>query len=385
MSSQEQKKSEQKQAQEGVDGVWLDKYSTLSRVYNYGFVNGSIEKGKEWYNYIKDSNSYVKSTLEYGENGVVAVGKPILSQLEQYDSIVKKVDEYGNSGLDILEKKVESIKGTSENLANKADCAADGLISASANYTPNVVINLVQKTNGMIDSLIESLLPPKDDDKVNEISDEEKFQLEKRMKFLLKLRKRLNTQTILEIPSNSIHLVTGYSGKSYSQAMDMICQLSNSVSKITTNSKFSQVFIDQIYLTVDNLVGQVAALSVWFKDINISETLISLGELSKMVNESKNHVLELTDPQERVEKLKHDFSLILKSCLDVLHNQMEGGKDKLESFKGVVSNHQYFVAAFSMLEDALNKLSLSLKNYSNNLEEKKSNDNSTSSNNNSTN
>ncbi|KAN0050114.1 hypothetical protein ACTA71_003217 [Dictyostelium dimigraforme] len=384
MSSQEQQKSKQGQAQEGVDGVWFDKYSTLSRVYNYGFVNGSIEKGKEWYNYIKDSNSYVKSTLEYGENGVVAVGKPILAQLEQYDSIVKKVDEYGNSGLDILEKKVESIKETGENLANKADSAADGLISVSANYTPNAVISLVQKTNTMIDSLIDSLLPPKDDDKVNEMSDEEKFQLEKRMKFLLILRKRLNTQSILEIPSNSIHLVTGYSGKSYSQAMDSISQLSLSISKITANSKFSKVFIDQIYQFADNLVAQVASLSVWFKEVNISETLISLGELSKMVNESKNQVLQLSDPHEKVEKLKKDFSSILKRCLDVLHNQMEGGKDKLESFKEVVSNHQYFVASFSLLEDTLNKLSTSLKNYSDNLEEKQSSS-SSSSNDNSTN
>ncbi|KAN0032177.1 hypothetical protein ACTFIV_006054 [Dictyostelium citrinum] len=379
MSSQEQPKSKQGQAQEGVDGVWLDKYSTLSRVYNYGFVNGSIEKGKEWYNYIKDSNSYVKSTLEFGENGVVAVGKPLLAQLEQYDSIVKKVDEYGNTGLDILEKKVESIKETGENLANKADSAADGLISVSANYTPSLVINLVQKTNNMIDSLIDSLLPPKDDDKVNEMSDEEKFQLEKRMKFLLKLRKRLNTQSVLEIPSNSIHLVSGYSGKSYSQAMDNISQLSNSISKITVNNKFSKVFIDQIYHYADILVGQVAAVSVWFKEINVSETLISLGELSKMVNESKNQVLEITDPHEKVEKLKKDFSKILKSCLDILHSQMEGGKDKLESFKESVSDHQYFVASFSLLESSLNKISLTLKNYSDSLEEKpsSSNDNST--------
>ncbi|KAM9989866.1 hypothetical protein ACTFIY_005909 [Dictyostelium cf. discoideum] len=380
MSSQEQQKSKQGQAQEGVDGVWLDKYSTLSRVYNYGFVNGSIEKGKEWYNYIKDSNSYVKSTLEFGENGVVAVGRPLLDKLEQYDVIVKKVDEYGNTGLDILEKRVESIKETGENLANKADSAADGLISVSANYTPNAVISLVQKTNNMIDSLIDSLLPPKDDDKVNEMSDEEKFQLEKRMKFLLKLRKRLNTQSILEIPSNSIHLVTGYSGKSYSQAMDNISQLSNSISKITVNSQFSKVFIDQIYHYTDILVGQVAAVSVWFREINVSETLISLGELSKMINESKNQVLELSDPQEKVDKLKKDLSKILKSCLDVLHNQMEGGKDKLESFKESVSDHQYFVASFSLLESSLNKLSVTLKNYLDNLEEKSSsssNDNST--------
>ncbi|KAM9953392.1 hypothetical protein ACTFIW_006744 [Dictyostelium discoideum] len=380
MSSQEQQKSKQNQAQEGVDGVWLDKYSTLSRVYNYGFVNGSIEKGKEWYNYIKDSNSYVKSTLEFGENGVVAVGRPLLDKLEQYDVIVKKVDEYGNTGLDILEKRVESIKETGENLANKADSAADGLISVSASYTPNAVISLVQKTNNMIDSLIDSLLPPKDDDQVNEMSDEEKFQLEKRMKFLLKLRKRLNTQSILEIPSNSIHLVTGYSGKSYSQAMDNISQLSNSISKITVNSQFSKVFIDQIYHYTDILVGQVAAVSVWFREINISETLISLGELSKMINESKNQVLELSDPQEKVDKLKKDLSKILKSCLDVLHNQMEGGKDKLESFKESVSDHQYFVASFSLLESSLNKLSVTLKNYLDNLEEKSSsssNDNST--------
>ncbi|KAM9983176.1 hypothetical protein ACTFIZ_005782 [Dictyostelium cf. discoideum] len=378
MSSQEQQKSKQGQAQEGVDGVWLDKYSTLSRVYNYGFVNGSIEKGKEWYNYIKDSNSYVKSTLEFGENGVVAVGRPLLDKLEQYDVIIKKVDEYGNTGLDILEKKVESIKETGENLANKADSTADGLISVSANYTPNAVISLVQKTNNMIDSLIDSLLPPKDDDQVNEMSDEEKFQLEKRMKFLLKLRKRLNTQSILEIPSNSIHLVTGYSGKSYSQAMDNISQLSNSISKITVNSQFSKVFIDQIYHYTDILVGQVAAVSVWFREINVSETLISLGELSKMINESKNQVLELSDPHEKVDKLKKDLSKILKSCLDVLHNQMEGGKDKLESFKESVSDHQYFVASFSLLESSLNKLSLTLKNYLDNLEEKSSsNDNST--------
>ncbi|EGC38801.1 hypothetical protein DICPUDRAFT_148489 [Dictyostelium purpureum] len=361
MSSEQQQKAQE----QPLDGVWYDKYSSLSRIYNYEFVHNSINYGKSWYDYIKDSNSLVKSTLTMGENSAMYVGAPIINTLEKYDNYVKKIDDFGNSGLDMAEKKIQDIKETGDNIIKKFDSSCDAIISTTANYTPNKVNDLALTTSNLIEKLIDSILPPPESEDLSKLTDEDKFELEKRMKFLLKLRKRLNATSITHIPSNSYKTITGAGTKSLHLSIDKLNDIVVKIQNLTVPGELTRAAIDNIYATLDACVAQVVGIAVYLKKIDLSETLISLGELSKTIKESKINILNIEDGNERVNKLKEDISQFLKKAADTLSNLNETGKDKLETLKN--KDYVYFNMAVGLLEDTVQSFVNALNSISNKL------------------
>jgi len=91
----------------------------LGRVMNYPSVNSLIDTAKGYYTYAKDSNDYVKKSLDSIESNIKSVVTPVLEN-EMVKKMEKPLDNMACRQLDKMEKLQEDYKPTYDYVVKKS-------------------------------------------------------------------------------------------------------------------------------------------------------------------------------------------------------------------------------------------------------------------------
>jgi len=140
----------------------------LGRVMNYPSVNSLIDTAKGYYTYAKDSNDYVKKSLDSIESNIKSVVTPVLEN-EMVKKMEKPLDNMACRQLDKMEKLQEDYKPTYDYVVKKvSDLAETGVqavepidqyLKNSYLATPvNVAVNITE-------SIVEKYIPTKEEEK----------------------------------------------------------------------------------------------------------------------------------------------------------------------------------------------------------------------------
>ncbi|EGG14689.1 hypothetical protein DFA_10947 [Cavenderia fasciculata] len=335
------------------DVVTVGKYATLSRIYDYSLVQGTVDRTFNLYNYAKQY-SLLKTPIALTEQVVTTIGKPIL---DKCDPLLQSVDQFGVKKLDQIESTVsrasEGTKDTFYNAVSSVDGVLDRVLDYGSEKIQGTQVNdLVQKTVGIADSVVDTVLPPPTNEDLD--NETEMYHLEKRCKLFLKLRKRINKESLMNVPSNSYnHVVQISKTKPLSATVDLLMETAQKLQDMTFSVSLKgaslQSAIDNVYKGLNTLSASVGSFTIWVSRFDTTEVYASLEELSKMVRASKDDVANMVDENEKVKKLKNDTVEVFRHVAHILQQQIDNGLAKYEDLKKPDS---MFKNSIYMLESA---------------------------------
>ncbi|KAF2076776.1 hypothetical protein CYY_001903 [Polysphondylium violaceum] len=239
----------------------------------------------------------------------------------------------------LLSLTVGPVKSIATYSINTFDTTLDSVINFGVEKVPHpeIVDKVVKQTMSTLDTIVDSVLPPPQNEDLDKLTDAELYQLEKRARFLLKLRKRLNSESIRSIPSNSYTALVKSSKENLptQEYLDKTNALILSIQNAASDKKqkLSQAAIEQLYSSFDTLVATLGSFSIWVKKVDPTEVLVSIQELAKMVKESKERVMNAATQHERVEYFKQDCGKILNRSRELVIEQFEQLKAKADQLR----------------------------------------------------
>jgi len=264
------------------------------------------------------------------------------SSKEQSSSTNAACNQSSLGGLynSILALTVGPVKSIATYSINTFDTTLDSVINFGVEKVPHpqIVDKVVKQTISTLDTIVDSVLPPAENEDLDKLSDNELYQLEKRAKFLLKLRKRLNSESIRSIPQNSYSALVKSSKENLPNTKEYYDKINGMVLAIQTaasdkKNKLSQTAIDQLYSSLDTLVATIGSFTIWVRKVDPMEALISIQELAKMVRESKEKVFNAATQNEKVEVFKQDCARIINRSREMVQEQLDIIRNKADELK----------------------------------------------------
>ncbi|EFA74968.1 hypothetical protein PPL_12002 [Heterostelium album PN500] len=356
----------------------LEKYKTLSRLYDYSLVSTTVNSSFDLYNYAK-SYSLLRMPMELSEATVSLVSKPIL---DVCDPLISRADDYTADKIDKLESTAvrtkelvistvtpykESAINTLTKTVSKVDSTLETFIEfgeekISGTPLQELIAKSATQIESIADNVVDTILPPASDEPTSDPS--EMYNLEKRFPVIYKIRTRVNTESVKGIPSNTYQGITKYTTvKPISYLVDKIHAAADKISSMNLSDvkdEVSKKTIDQIYQYLDTTAASVGNFSLWVHRFDPNEILISITELTNMIKESKNQILNMDDQKQKVQKFKDDCAKILSKTGQILQQQIDSGKAKVEEWKK--SDLTIVKTTIVMVEQAVHNILLVIPN-----------------------
>ncbi|GAM18441.1 hypothetical protein SAMD00019534_016160 [Acytostelium subglobosum LB1] len=323
--------------------VLIDKYQTLSRLYDYSLVNKSVSASLNWYNYAKGF-TLLKKPMELSESTIGLVAQPIYNACEP---MLKQVDKFSVDKLDKIETNVNKATEYVNNAVtapvrdyaigkiSTVDASIDNVLEfGHGKIQGTKIAELVNRSEALAESIVDTVLPAQNNDTPQE---SDMFNVERRFPVLYKLRNRVNYESVKHIPANS------YQGVAQTAAVKQIASTVESLEQTFKELKgmsvqeikddvFSKKTIDKIFNYLDATVEAVGSLSVWIKQFSPDiDFATRTKELTAYVTESRNRILQIVDQNEKLRKFKEESTRILEKTGTILKDQIEATSNKLKN------------------------------------------------------
>lgn len=329
---------------------WLNRYDTIQKISNYQTVTNAVEYGKGWYNYAKEKSTLLKNGLEMTEHTVEMFVKPLQNGLEKMDSVIIPLDKMTSSTIEKIETSAstanDKIFVSATDLLLNVDSKLSSIVNYGSKKIEGTVLNdYVNSSGQIINIVVDNILPPPEGEDLEHMNEDELFEMEKRAKFLLKLRKRTNLSSIKSAPGNSINSLIKLTKnignneiKHFTQTIDSLKTTSARVQQLTFNKTnvLTKVFVDGVYEKLDSIVAASGAVLLWVKKIDPTEAIVSIQELRKMIIESKERVMETVETSQKLNQLKNDCARIMERTSEIVNQQIDSTMDKLKKSEYVL-------------------------------------------------
>ncbi|GAM17102.1 hypothetical protein SAMD00019534_002770 [Acytostelium subglobosum LB1] len=369
-SSQQQPQQQQNDPNSNVTAL-IDKYQTLSRLYDYSLVNSAVNSSLNLYNYAK-SYTLLRMPMELSETTIGIVAKPIYStcepvlnyadrfsvdKLDKLETTVKKATEYVNEVTHpardyAITKVTETI--------NTVDVTLDNVLEyGHKQLQGSPLADLVDKSETVAESIVDTILPPPTDQKDQKPEDDSQlYHLEKRFPVLHMIRSRVNYESVKQIPKNTYNGISSMAQvKPINVIIDLLESTSNKIRNMTMSDvkeEVSKKTIEQLYVYLDSTAATIGSFALWVRRANPSDALNKIMELTEMIKASKEAVLQIADKDERIHKFKEDCSNIIQKASAILREQVDNGFVKIEEWKR--SDYSVLRHTIYMIENAVQNI-----------------------------
>lgn len=299
--------------------------SFISRVYSYSLVHRTSETVKGYYNYAKESSTYVKSSLETAEQYSQIIAHKVADQ-PTIESLLHKADDYGCAQLDKIEQKGSQIKQSYNEIKPKTYQSLDN--AANKIHGTSIEIALL-KTAGLVDGLVDSLFPPGLDESSELSAIPTNPNLVSRTAPIInKLKERVSVGSLKHLPARTYHISLGllYQAESLPLIHSTIGLLASAALTLKTVSDASAQVVSnewekahktQVAAALQTLLNNVITLSELLRKLNATEARVSVNELVSLIQNK----LEDID----VAKWREEISSILAKASTVLKQQVALG------------------------------------------------------------
>jgi hypothetical protein len=305
---------------------------------------------KGYYDYAKESNSFVKAGLQTAEN----YSQPVLHKLEEYshqpsiESLLHKVDQFGCRQLDKVEAGGHHLKETYDVLKPKTLQTLEN-VANRIHGTPIEVALL--KTVGAVDVVVDSLLPPDPEEPadVSEVPSDDPNVLDRATPVIKKLKTRVSKDSIKRLPSQTytvskdiifrnadaiphVHYCIGVLNTAAHRVRDASVH-TQAVAKngIHKGAQLSQQSIEYLHQSLQHLTTSLTKLVIVVKKLDPIEARASLEELTAMIQHSKDQLLANKYFKDS-SKVKEDISHILQKAGDLLSQHIAAGYTRVQSY-----------------------------------------------------
>lgn len=321
----------------------------VTRVFSYSLVNYFASTVQSYYGYAKQSNSYVKAGLETAESYT----HPILHKLEEYshqptiESLIHKVDQYGCKQLDKIEAGGKQIKDTYEVIKPKTIQSLEN-VANKIHRTP--VETALLKTVGVMDVVVDSLLPPDPAEPVEVASTgtDDPNIIDRTAPVIHKLKTRVNKESIKRLPSQTftvskdiifrnadavpqLHYCIGVLSTTAHRVRDVSVNTSAVArSGIQKGAEVSKASVEYVYNSLNAMVQHLTSIVVLVKKLDPTEARATVEELTVMIQHSKEELSQKYG-RDTAARLKEDISRILQKAGDLLSQQVAAGYTRAHS------------------------------------------------------
>jgi len=327
----------------------------FSRFSRYPLVHYLSETAKDYYFYAKESNIIVKKGLDTAES----ISQPIISKLDEYsrqpliENIIYSVDFYSCKQLDRVENTAQVLKGTTFDTVEK--------VAEKIHHTP--VESLLIKTVDVVDNIVDSLLPPQDDEEPDAEVLNDPNVVERTAPVFRKLTTRVSKDSIKRLPAqtyNEVKDLVFRNTETIPQVQFCIGLLSTASHKVLDakestqqvarkgvkkGAELSKASVDHIYHSLNHLMTVMTSLVAGVTNVNINDAKAALADVYALIQESKQNLVVNNNT------VKEDISRILQTAGDILSQQLALGYN-------LVSHSDYASVrrAASTLELIVNRL-----------------------------
>jgi hypothetical protein len=178
----------------------------VARLSAYPAVGYAFGKAKGCYNYAKENNSYIKASLEtaekYSHKLVYEYNHPTI------DALLLKTDKYGCQQLDKIEHRGKQLQGMYDSVKPKTKESLDK-VANKIHGTP--VEHILLKTISSVDSALDVLFPPKDNEpaQVSQVPEDPNL-VSQTAPIVNKLAERVSTESVKQLPFHVYSLTREY-------------------------------------------------------------------------------------------------------------------------------------------------------------------------------
>lgn len=312
----------------------------IARVYSYSLVQHASDTVKSYYSTAKESNSYVKASLETVEQ----YSQNILHKAEEYshqptiNNVLHKLDGYGCKQLDKIENGSNQLKQTYEVYKPKTIQSLDGI--ANKIHGTTVEVGLL-KTISLVDTLVDSLFPPAPSEpaEVSRVPEDPNV-VARTTPVINKLFERVSTGSIKQLPA-----------RSYNLSYDLIFQAENApqihllIGVLTTaalkfkhasenglqkGAALSKESADYVYAQLTHMANLVGGIVEVMAKLDQREAKATVAELMNMIQNSKANLTQTLGERLDYEGWKKEISAILQKTGDLLATQAAKGYHKAQ-------------------------------------------------------
>jgi len=354
-------------------------YSLVSRIWGYPFVHYAADTAGEYYNYVKSYNSYSKKVFDVAESYATPIVSASLTKLDELshkplvEGMVVRADTFGCQQLDRIEEGIHKIKEVPPIALKNMENAIHG----------SKVEKLLIKTVGVLDNVVDALLPQEGDEDTQVSHDDEEEEngdmltveyeegesadgdenvtiMTATAPVLRKLRTRVSKKSVLRLPIRTYSGLKSLATRnkdSLPHLADQYVKMLRSASsyilatKQATQQKgteLSTVSVDYIYLSLHRVSSSVSSLVSLVKKLDPIEARASVSELANMISTSKQNFSKVIDNVYSTQKLKEDSSAILLRAGEALSRPFEAGYTRVAN-----SDIAAIKDAFNSLEAAV--------------------------------
>jgi len=330
-----------------------ERFLLVHRIASYSLVNYFSDTVKDYYAYAKECNSLVKMSLETAES----LSLPIIAKLDEcsqlpiINNIISSVDSISCKQLDKIENSAYAIKDTT---VSTAEMVADKIHGT-------MVESLIIKSVDVVDNIVDSLLPPKDDEEPEALVDPNV--IERATPVIKKLTTRVSKDSLINLPAQTCYEVKDLvfrNAETIPQVQLCIGLLINASHKVKEvrestqqaakhgfqkGSQLSKTSADHVYQSLQHLMTVMTSLVAGISKITVEDARIALSDVFTLIQESKEKIHKSN------QSFREDISIILQRTGELLSQQVAAGYNKVAQ-----SDYASVRRAAGSLEQIINRL-----------------------------
>jgi len=327
-----------------------DQNKLVERVLSYSLVNYFTSSLLAGYSYAKHCNSFVKAGLETAEY----YSQPLLHKLDEYshqppmESLLHRVDQYGCRQLDKIESRGKHLKETYEVIKPKTIQSLEN-VANKIHGTP--VETALLKTVGVVDVVVDSLLPPDPSEHAPEEStaSDDQTIIDRTAPVINKLKSRINKDSLKRLPSQTYAVSKDFIFRNADAipqlhyCVGMLSTAAHRVHDVSANTqaaartglqkgtKVSKATVEYAYNSLHNMTHHLATLVEMVKKLDPEEAKATVAELTNLILQSKDELLLNSRKKVSAARLKEDISRILQKAGDLLSQQVAAGYNRVHT------------------------------------------------------